>query len=681
MTPKETKLFVDALNKEFKKDRKNFRWESSDFYNQKIKLPDGTETQQRNPYTADDVRKKLNPEQQKIFDETQKKLGPKFGTFLEQFVRYGSVDDKPSKEAFVSVKSPKTKEKTINVYDWEFEEMGIPKKLAKDSNNLLKKMSAKERNAFISKLNFPAKWKTYEDKSGSTLAVDVPLKPKYYNLTFKTDSFLASANNLLAREGKMVDKADLMEKLEEYFNEIGKREYDYYSSEDYVKETYGDYLAEDVKSKGIDGILKDGDLEDDIVNYIKKLQQLEVDDDDIIKDLIESGEDVVKDSHYRTDNAIGYSSSPSEEEIQFGEGSIEFDEEGFPYPKDLDANLSLLNEEDIEKLRRSISEIYMKFKKDETTGGWRADYGTIGMGDSRGIELVVDPAEFISRAKRRIKDLKLKGRKLPKEEKESENSMDQYPTVTHLLASEDAEGANIAPRGEAIPPATKRNMIAVLYEGIARNILPMPEDRIAWMVDYIHTKMTDKEVEREWKSVENGNVAKMVQMFKSMEDPAVWEEHIDKIEDLAVLHQQLAEGFRKTKEAGQEVSEKTYDALEKIVMDFTDEFVAEIQGDKQKALPKGKKLLNNYPALAEVLASEDPKGPKYFMSRSGQHLVGGPGIQGIFDKLKQFDLSKDEEQLVYNIHKSWGTKGNISVDQYECLLEKLAEVEERKKSA
>src|SRR5271170_7759939 len=123
MTPKETKIFIDAINKEFKKDRKGFKWESSDFYNQEIKLPDGTVTQRREPYTPEDVRKKLNPEQQKIFDEIQKKLGPKFMEFVNQFVGWGNIADKPGDEAFVSVKTPKTKEMPLNIWDWQFEEL------------------------------------------------------------------------------------------------------------------------------------------------------------------------------------------------------------------------------------------------------------------------------------------------------------------------------------------------------------------------------------------------------------------------------------------------------------------------------------------------------------------------------------------------------------------------------
>jgi len=214
--------------------------------------------------------------------------------------------------------------------------------------------------------------------------------------------------------------------------------------------------------------------------------------------------------------------------------------------------------------------------------------------------LVVDTQTFISKAKRVLKDAKLAAREEKLLEK-SENSMKKYPMVAAFLV----EANDIEKAAEKLPPVVQREMIATLYEAIARNVLPMGEDRIQWMVDYIMTKMSDSEINSEWGFIRKGNVTKLVKLFQQLQQPGMAEKHQEKVLDLMQLHQEISEGINKTKEAGGEVDPKTFEFMEKFVMDFADDFVAEMKGDKL-AGPKETKLLGSkYPALAKVLAAAE----------------------------------------------------------------------------
>lgn len=167
-------------------------------------------------------------------------------------------------------------------------------------------------------------------------------------------------------------------------------------------------------------------------------------------------------------------------------------------------------------------------------------------------------------------------------------------TLNRVLANDI-----MVPEG-ALPPMAKREVIARLYEAIARNALPMDENRIQWMVNFIHNKMSDNEINMEWEFIRKGNVTKLVKLFKSLQDPEVQRKHMGKIFDLQQLHQEIAEGMEKTKEAGLEVDDSTFKFLEKTVMDFADDLAAEISGDK--ALPQqDKKLISKFPMLSKVL--------------------------------------------------------------------------------
>jgi hypothetical protein len=165
-----------------------------------------------------------------------------------------------------------------------------------------------------------------------------------------------------------------------------------------------------------------------------------------------------------------------------------------------------------------------------------------------------------------------------------------------------ADAGEIAKKVKALPPVAKRNMIADLYAALARSVIPVGEERIQWMTNFIQNTMSDNEINKEWEFIQKGNVHKLVNMFQQLKQPGMEEMHAEKLEDLAQLAEQVGEGILRTKEAGGEIDPQTYDAVEKIVMDFADEFIAEMRGDKTpKLADKKTKLLNSYPTVAKVL--------------------------------------------------------------------------------
>ena len=234
----------------------------------------------------------------------------------------------------------------------------------------------------------------------------------------------------------------------------------------------------------------------------------------------------------------------------------------------------------------------------------------------------------------------------------------KYPAISKVLAGAEkvrADAQEIKKKVDNLPPASKRDMISELYHAIAVS-LGVPEERIEAMKDFLYNRMSDSEVNSEWKSIQNGNAAKLVRMFQALQIPGMAEKHAEKLMDLEQLHMQIAEGLGRTKEAGQEVDPEVYEAIDKMVVDFADEFVAEMSG--QKVLPKpGKKqrLLNSYPALSKILAKASSK----------WHILDWTGSVMFGDK--QFSSFEDAEEFLSG---ELGEGYETDRDEYEIIPDK-----------
>jgi len=474
LTPKQTKSLIDALNKDYKKDAKEARVELRDFYD-----ADGI------PWTLDEVQKKISTapapkalvkkdpepgqelEEKKPEEESPQKdmfkekgvstkntplavwqqvdhvLGPeKFENFISPHVK-SDLAPKPSKDAFKSIEASATKEISISVsgYDLVDHYPGFEKEKDKkgdilhrtfNSSTLLQAMNAAERKAFLAKLDFEATWKQYSDKSGWALFAQVPMKKTYLNLTFDTAGFLKQSQLRLSRDGQVVDKEDLIEKLATFFDLVGKQEEEHGNDEDQLADSYGGYAEEDAKNNSLQDMKRN--LESEIETYVDRLVSLGVDEDQIKEALVESGDSEFTTGYRSTTNSIGSSGCPSEDEIDFDSYSNEryedlMAEAGLPDPKNIDANLAFLNKEDIDALKNKISDMSVDFKWDNSIDGYSAQHGTVSFGDDRRFDWVVDEHKFISKAKRLIKDAKLAKRGTQKKVA----SLSSYETVTEVL--------------------------------------------------------------------------------------------------------------------------------------------------------------------------------------------------------------------------------------------------------
>ena len=512
-----------------------------------------------------------------VFDALNRILGPeKMARFVKGKISY-EIKDSALPEAFLVEEITGELEREIDIYYFNLPASLKPFNL--DAGMILEGLSPEDREKILSQLTFKHAW-----KKNNLYLLEKP-KGRFLNYLFDVDRFMESALHRIEAEAKDFDEDKLIEKLSEIIDEIGRSESEYFNSEEYVMGGDNVYYAEENAQHAS---LKDikNNVDDTIREYIIELENLDIDEDDIKQDLIESSDESFNDSYYESNNCIGRFGLGNEEEFDFSNHN-EINEPTLPYPTSLSDNVALLSDEGASKLEGSVREMRLRLGYDHVNDCWRLGRSYLNISDNRSVELIVDEEKFISKAKRRIKDEKLKRR----EEVESSLRGNKFMKI---------EANEIAKKAESLPPMAKREMVAKLYEAIARSVLPMGEDRIRWMINFIYESMSDREVDMEWEFIQKGNVAKLVKLFKAMEDPEVRRKHADKIYDLQRLHQEIADGMEQTKEAGLEVDDSTFKFLEKTVMDFADDFIAELQG--QKALPGDKKkLLSNYPTLSKFL--------------------------------------------------------------------------------
>jgi len=177
------------------------------------------------------------------------------------------------------------------------------------------------------------------------------------------------------------------------------------------------------------------------------------------------------------------------------------------------------------------------------------------------------------------------------------------------MEEDPIEGAFPQTKEEILPPIVLRDVIATLYESIFRS-LSAPEEQIEFMKRALRDRtFSDRMIQQEWRSIQKGNVKKVVDMLKQMQQPGMAEQHPERLAELQDLHQQVAEGVLRTLEAGEEIDPSTYEAVEKIVTDFADDFVAEMQGEKRLKGPEEMKRL------------EGSMGPHYYIDQIEKNVL------------------------------------------------------------
>ena len=432
LTPVQTKSLIEALNKEYADDAKNTKTEVSDFTDENpipyklenirkaLKQLPGDETEQKDMFEEKGVSTQNSAVT--LWDRIEQLLGPeKFENFITPYVHL-SVTPKPEKGAVISLEGPTAKEITVRV--WEKKNWG-------DSTDILKNMSPSDRNAVIKKLNFDAEFKQFSDRSGEALFAYVPVKKAYLNVEFNADRFLKQANKRLARQSQPeVDQEELVEKLTQFFNTVGEQESEHMDTEEYA-ESYAEYAEEDANNSNLRDLRRN--LDDDLETYVDRMKAVDIDDDQIKDLLIESAEIEFNGSNT---NSIGSTTmGEMENQIDFGHYEDERYEDdikalGLPYPQ-LTANLALLTEESAKELERGVREISIDVRWDPKEDGYSVDHGMVYSNSNNSWDFIVDPDEFMPKAKRMIKDAKLAKRGT----KRGESAL-EYPTVNALLDEE-----------------------------------------------------------------------------------------------------------------------------------------------------------------------------------------------------------------------------------------------------
>lgn len=173
----------------------------------------------------------------------------------------------------------------------------------------------------------------------------------------------------------------------------------------------------------------------------------------------------------------------------------------------------------------------------------------------------------------------------------------QYPTIEQVLADVPAKKENLPAKGKAnLPVNVKRDLIKELYSEIGERIFNQPPEQIRWMQGVIDNVMSDRDVDREWEMIQKGHVEKFVKMMHQLQKPGVAEEFAPEIEQMQDMWERIAEGIIRTKEANQEIDDKTWDFVEENLMGFVNELSEKLDkkalpGQDQEALPGQMKLL------------------------------------------------------------------------------------------
>lgn len=418
ITPQQIKSLVDALNADYargKKERANLRIDS---------LPE----EQRAPPLEKLYEKEAgNQAFMDLINKMREQLGPEeTDKIVRHYVQFGKEawnaepETEPTPDAFYSVPAPKETLHPITAYGWQMK--GFPK--GEDSEDILKKMSPEERNWFLKKLNFPVVW-TDPEEGNIGLRGRFPAQKKVFNAKFDMKNFLNQAKKIVERPQKgLVDKEKLIEDLAELLDEKCEQEERYANDPESQSDEMG-YASENAKDRGLAEIIKDID-DDNVLQYIDRLQGRGVEDDEIRDMLVETADEEFNDSYHRTSNAINSYPLSSEAEVYVEEPDRLDDwvqDPKWPYPGDFNANLALLNEDDIAQLEKSVNEGSLDCGWDESKHQYVLKRLSVYLSDQRSIETIVNPKKFILQASRKLKDLMM----------ESESSAERFPATQKIL--------------------------------------------------------------------------------------------------------------------------------------------------------------------------------------------------------------------------------------------------------
>ena len=418
LTPKQEKVMVEELRKDYEDAKKRIDKEG---------LPIGEALGKDVRPTFDALFAFYPPNIKETYDKIAQTFDEDLARkTLNKYVSLGEKtkgEPKKSKEAFQIFETPETYQEGVRAYDFDMRDKGGPDE---DSNSILKKMNAAEREKIFKKLGVPVRWDSKEKK---LVGIYEP-KRRFYNYRLDTENFLAQANKLLKRpeEKGLVDqtkKDEFIKNLIAVITEKYNAEDEYRNDEESWPETWGDYCEEDARHKDWNELIRH--LSSEVEKYVEELEKFGLSHSEITDMLIENAEQEGHNSYYYQDNEIGRSSVPSEETMEVYEPNDWVDDPKFPFPGDWDANLALLEDEDIKKIKDEL-DFHTDWSWDEAEQTWELGDMTISVGDQACVILVVQPTQFISAAKRKIKDAKLerRGRK-----REVETA--SYPTVAKVV--------------------------------------------------------------------------------------------------------------------------------------------------------------------------------------------------------------------------------------------------------
>jgi hypothetical protein len=448
LTAPQIKLLVETLNKAFKEKS----------HKEKASLADYT----FDPVTSGEIRTALekgSPEGLALFDQVsklldeddlRKSLGGAI-TYDTHHDKQGAVPDYYGAMAIKSFKGPKTKKEHINIYDWQWR-MDHKGAFTEDSDKILTKLPAAERKALIAKLDFPARWEVEKDpqKGWTGLVADVPLKKCFLNINFYTEKFIKAAQTRLKVAGADADTIDhekLVENLAAWFNDKIRQEDEYHDSEEYALEQDDGYSKGEAEEKDFKKLRDDSNFDDSVLTYIQRLEDIGVDENEIQNLLVGNGEKEFSSSYHNVDNSMGSFEGGRDEQIDFGRD----DDQGFaddnkdkkdlfPFPEDLDANIALMDTEDVEKFQKEIDIGAVDIRYNATDGCYEVKDMTVYTSDSNSVHWVLDVPAFISQAKRLIKNDKLSLKEERREQKRLAGPKKKHPSdeAMERIAEEDA---------------------------------------------------------------------------------------------------------------------------------------------------------------------------------------------------------------------------------------------------
>lgn len=301
---------------------------------------------------------------------------------------------------------------------------------SKSTDDTLAALSKDQLSRILDKLGPEFKWDPTRDNDGG-LYYREKIQPHIKYHYFKLDKFLIQSLKIIKRESISFDREEVVDTLIDILSEIGRNESEFYNSEEYASD-YGNYAAEQVDSDTLRDIKRN--LEDDITDYIEKLEDLDVDEDEIKEALKESSTEEFNVSYSRVTNSIGSFVLSNEEQCDWDDFSHDkIDNQSLPYPNSINDNIALLDTEEIKSIERQVDGMTLYIRFNPSTFSYEIERFYPNLSE-RSIELVVDADDFASRAKKIIKREKLKNKKSGDDEV-AESSFDEYQLLKSFLVN------------------------------------------------------------------------------------------------------------------------------------------------------------------------------------------------------------------------------------------------------